>query len=85
MTNKGKDIFVTILAILGTALAISAIFALFDDDSGKIVSKKGLNALDDDNVMDEIDKKIKKLHGETIKSNVRRDVVVNLDQIKKSG
>ena len=58
MSKKNNDTTETFLTILLGVLAISMIRSIFENDSSRIVSKKGRKFLSDDKKMEEINKKI---------------------------
>ncbi|WP_425393213.1 hypothetical protein [Ekhidna sp.] len=58
MKDENDDILGTFFGVLIGALGLVAIMSLFEDDSSKIVSKKGRNVLSDKKRMKDINEKI---------------------------
>lgn len=72
MANKKNSNDDTWLHIILAVLAIFAIKSIFENDNGKIISKKGKRFLSDENKMKELDKKFKTLES----SNNQEEVFI---------
>lgn len=66
-----EDFFAVLLAVVG----ILSLWHFFQDDSSRIVSKRGAKVLDDDKAMDEVNQQIEAHKS----SNYYSEVVVNVD------
>lgn len=73
MKDENGDILETFFGVLIGALGLVAIMSLFEDDSSKIVSKKGRKFLSDDKKMKDINKRIQ----DSESQNQYNEVLIN--------
>lgn len=59
MSKNKKDYTETLLKIFLSAIAIIVLKSIFENDSSKIISKKGRKMLSNEDKMSEFDKKVK--------------------------